>query len=595
MRSFSCSKKMGVFCAFFVVLAYSLEIANCSPQSTTQFLDNYSVEPTRETYSRDYYYDYQDYQNEGTAGSLQNNAASSSSMQENFYSLFNWRERMSTSGIANDTFFNGGQPLLQEIGETCPKREFFYGMNPRHRNAVLRLNQVLMEQSSPEGCLQIAGGLRDRDEVNPHAWLRAVISASIFRPDLQGLQKPPLVEIMPSMFVPGEILDELKESSSEISTTASSRRCIRVDGSYGEDNGAENLVWYWREDVLLNSHHLYWHLSYPIRGERGTQDRAGELFYFMHHNMMARFHCERLSVGLPPVEPWDLRPGQTIPYGYSPHLHDGNSGTNWSARPPGVPISDLISDRPVSVRNRTIWLNRILDGISEGRLIDEYGRPVYLDNDEGINILGNTVQSNGFSVNPEFYGGNGIHNSGHRLLGAALDPRLELGHPPGVMGEDATAMRDIVFYPYHEFMDNIFNSQKNRLPPYQLTQGDWPLVLPGVELHSLKIHSGDLPINTLNTFWSYKRYDLSRGLDFNRSSEGRGPLYACHQHLNHQDFEYELEIERKDGSHHDTTATVRLFMGPRYDLKGRRYGLDEERHFMFIVDAFTVPRERKKQ
>lgn len=40
----------------------------------------------------------------------------------------------------------------------------------------------------------------------------------------------------------------------------------------------------------------------------------------------------------------------------------------------------------------------------------------------------------------------------------------------GVMGEAATAMRDVMFYPYHEFIDNVFNRYKNTLPPYQLTE-----------------------------------------------------------------------------------------------------------------------------
>ncbi len=40
----------------------------------------------------------------------------------------------------------------------------------------------------------------------------------------------------------------------------------------------------------------------------------------------------------------------------------------------------------------------------------------------------------------------------------------------GVMGEASTAMRDVMFYPYHEFIDNIFNRYKNSLLPYQLTE-----------------------------------------------------------------------------------------------------------------------------
>lgn len=63
--------------------------------------------------------------------------------------------------------------------------------------------------------------------------------------------------------------------------------------------------------------------------------------------------------------------------------------------------------------------------------MQRYGRPIYLDTDEGINLLGNTVEANAFSVNPEYYGYHGIHNNGHNIISLSLDPRNELGIPPG--------------------------------------------------------------------------------------------------------------------------------------------------------------------
>ncbi len=59
--------------------------------------------------------------------------------------------------------------------------------------------------------------------------------------------------------------------------------------------------------------------------------------------------------------------------------------------------------------------------------------------------------------------------AGHVLISLALDPVQELNLPPGVMGDTATAMRDVIFYPYHTFMDDIFEAHKRTLPPYQLT------------------------------------------------------------------------------------------------------------------------------
>jgi len=50
-------------------------------------------------------------------------------------------------------------------------------------------------------------------------------------------------------------------------------------------------------------------------------------------------------------------------------------------------------------------------------------------------------------------------------------------------------------------------------------------------------------VNSLQTFWGEKQYDLARGLDFNRTRV-QGAIRTCVRHLDHQDFEYEIIIVR---------------------------------------------------
>ncbi|ODM92173.1 Hemocyanin F chain [Orchesella cincta] len=179
----------------------------------------------------------------------------------------------------------------------------------------------------------------------------------------------------------------------------------------------------------------------------------------------------------------------------------------------------------VSARNRSIQLSRIIDGVSNDILKDECGRSVYLRNVEGIDLLGNTVQANIFSVNPEYYGYNGVHNTGHHIIGLAsnTDPQIEVSTVPGVMEEDATSM------------------------PLQCCQG----------------------------FGFYS-------ILYART------LFVCHQHLDHQEFEYEIKIQKDEYAHEINTATVRLFLGPKHDLNGRLYNVEEQRDLMFIMDTFTI-------
>lgn len=58
----------------------------------------------------------------------------------------------------------------------------------------------------------------------------------------------------------------------------------------------EDLIEYWREDTNLNDHHLHWHDVYGNNrvndpnnpGKYLWKSRQGELFIYMHRQMVAR-------------------------------------------------------------------------------------------------------------------------------------------------------------------------------------------------------------------------------------------------------------------------------------------------------------------
>ena len=74
--------------------------------------------------------------------------------------------------------------------------------------------------------------------------------------------------------------------------------------------GGEGQLDWFREDPLANQHHEHWHVVYPVsgvpdgRGGATGKDRQGELFFYMHQQMLARYDAERLAGGLPPVRPF---------------------------------------------------------------------------------------------------------------------------------------------------------------------------------------------------------------------------------------------------------------------------------------------------
>lgn len=64
-------------------------------------------------------------------------------------------------------------------------------------------------------------------------------------------------------------------------------------------------LWYFREDIGINLHHWHWHLVYPFEATNRAlvaKDRRGELFYYMHQQIIARYNFERFSNQLPRVK-----------------------------------------------------------------------------------------------------------------------------------------------------------------------------------------------------------------------------------------------------------------------------------------------------
>merc|ERR1719369_118754 len=111
-------------------------------------------------------------------------------------------------------------------------------------------------------------------------------------------------------------------------------------------------------------------------------DRKGELFYWTHHQLSARFDAERLSNNLDQVDElyWD-RP---IYEGFAPHT-SYKYGGEFPSRPDNIRFSDV--DGVARIRDVMIW----------------------------VDIIGDIIESSEYSVNPVYYGS--LHNTAHIVLG----------------------------------------------------------------------------------------------------------------------------------------------------------------------------------
>ncbi|GBP70063.1 Phenoloxidase subunit 2 [Eumeta japonica] len=346
----------------------------------------------------------------------------------------------------------------------------------------------------------------------------------------------------------------------------------------------EHRLAYFREDVGINLHHWHWHLVYPFGNNRAeinivNKDRRGELFFYMHQQIIARYNCERLCNALPRVKKFSNW-REPIPEAYFPKLDSLTSARGWPPRQANMRWQDL--KRPVDNLNVTIsdmerWRRNIEEAISTGIVRLPNGSTQSLT----IDTLGNMVESSILSPNQELYGS--LHNNGHSFSAYVHDPEHRYLESFGVIADEATTMRDPLFYRWHAWIDDLFQSFKEtmeRVRPYTNSE----LENPGVNVTSVAVEpaGGSGQTNVLNTYWMMSDVDLSSGLDFSN----RGSVFARFTHLNNRPFRYVINVNNTGSVRR---ATVRIFMAPKFDERNLPWQLADQRKMFIEMDRFVVP------
>lgn len=176
-----------------------------------------------------------------------------------------------------------------------------------------------------------------REYINEGMFVYAIHVAVLHRDDLQGMVLPPIYEIYPYFFVNSEVIDKayyykMKHGGLEGDHTYYVQS--NFSGWYLNNNPAQKELSYFTEDVGLNAYYYYFNLDYPfwLGGEEYglNKDRRGELFYFVHQQLLARYYMERLSHGHGsiPVFNWE----EDIRTGYVPSMRYPN-GLEFPVRP----------------------------------------------------------------------------------------------------------------------------------------------------------------------------------------------------------------------------------------------------------------------
>ncbi|XP_050307530.1 phenoloxidase 1-like [Anthonomus grandis grandis] len=465
-------------------------------------------------------------------------------------------------------------PRLGEILE-LPRDSNFSLFIPKHRRIAGRLIDIFLGVRSVDDLLAVA--VYSRDRVNPYLFNYAFSVALLHRADTQDLDIPSIIHSFPDKYLDSKVFAKAREDASVVPEGA--RMPIEVPIDYTASNlEEEHRLAYFREDLGLNLHHWHWHLVYPFEAAQQVvaKDRRGELFYYMHQQIMARYNFERLCNKMKRVERF-LDWNKEIPEAYFPKLDSLVASRSWPARVSNQKLQNVkreVDGINIDVDDMKRWRDRIYDAIHSGMVRDRSGNSIPLDETTGIDILGNMVESSILSPNRDFYGD--LHNTGHILLSYIHDPDHRHLESFGVIGDSATAMRDPIFYRWHGFIDDLFQEFKGTLPRYTENQ----LNNPGVTVQGIQVDVEGGQPNVLQTFWQQSDVDLSRGMDF----QPRGSVFVRFTHLQHRGFQYKIQVN----SNQARQGTCRIFMAPKTDERGNPWLFRDQRLMFIELDKFKV-------
>ncbi|XP_042858306.1 hemocyanin C chain-like [Penaeus japonicus] len=455
------------------------------------------------------------------------------------------------------------QRLVKDLndGKLLQQKHWFSLFNTRHRHEALLLFDVLIHCNDWAGFVGNAAYFRQK--MNEGEFVYAVYVAVIHSPLAEHVVLPPLYEITPHLFTNSEVIEEAYRAK-QTQTPGKFKSTFT-----GTKKNPEQRVAYFGEDIGLNTHHVTWHMEFPFwwDDKYGHHlDRKGENFFWVHHQLTVRFDAERLSNYLDPVG--ELQWHKEIVEGFAPHT-TYKYGGQFPTRPDNVNFEDV--DGVARIRDMTIIESRIRDAIAHGYIVDSHGKHIDINNERGIDILGDIIESSLYSPNVQYYGA--LHNTAHIVLGRQADPHGKYDLPPGVLEHFETATRDPSFFRLHKYMDNIFKEHKDTLTPY--TKAD--LEFAGVSIDNVAVEG------ELETYFEDFEYSLINAVD---DAEGIQDVAISTYvpRLNHKEFTIKLDV-KSDAAR---LATVRIFAWPHKDNNGIEYTFDEGRWNAIELDKFWV-------
>nr|CAB3263880.1 uncharacterized protein LOC100180038 [Phallusia mammillata] len=326
----------------------------------------------------------------------------------------------------------------------------------------------------------------------------------------------------------------------------------------------ESWMNYWRCDGDFNFHHRHWHSVYRAGSfDQGYKKRQGELFGYMHSQMLARYDADRESWGLDPVRAYEY--DEVEPYGFDAGYEFHNSGEfGWMVPRPKE------RSWPMGLQTETKRFEEALIKAYEAGTLRPRGFEA-----EGFspNFAGHLIEPTTYDYAQDF---GGIHNTGHMAFTQGLPPRKST-----YMGSAQTAVRDPIFFRWHKRVDDILQKY------YELQSTELGDENPGVVLAPcdvLILPGREAPAG----FDQWNGRSWARE-DFTSASINtflKEPIlaYEWDNKLDHEPFTFHVRLRRNRASTGQLKLTLRVFMCQKRHMNDRKRWIEMDK-FVHQMEA----------
>ncbi|XP_063991124.1 arylphorin subunit alpha-like [Diachasmimorpha longicaudata] len=391
--------------------------------------------------------------------------------------------------------------------------------------------------------------------MNEGMYIMALTTAVMYRQDCKYIALPPMYEVYPHLFFNNEIIQDaqrIKMTGYKKEVGTGNVETFLINTNYTTSfmkyfSDKEYQLDYFYDDVGLNNYYYYIRTIFPfwvsLKDLEVPKQIRGELYYYVHQQLMARYYLERLSNGFGEIEDFNMY--KKFAPGYFSTLVYANGVAQ--------PSRDRYSEVPVykykyvkEIRNIE---SRILAAIDSGFIMDREGKQYSLYSHEGLNYLGNLIEGNGDSCNTRFYGA--IDALYRDIFGFNYDCKQKNCKVPSALQLFSTSLRDPAFYRLYKRIIGYFYRYKCNLPTY--TKGD--LEFSGVYIEDVKL-------DKLYTFFEEYDYLINNAVTVDNYKDGMNfNMKARKYRLNYKPFTYTIDVK----SERTTKGMVRIFLGPSYD------------------------------